>query len=174
MRTISDIWARLFVYESNLLTFGAGYNVGHPHWDNHYSALLYAVKQGEAGKIAYLDRVHFLLSRDNDKFAGQMRTTFSGSAYPQSSEIRPRLDEWHDSVLDSLDMDSFKVESEGQKRARLLHYQLVNIRPFSTDNERFARIMAVNLCLFAEVDPIMFLYEDKTHYEAGLQFSKKL
>lgn len=165
---VSDAWKRLWVYESNLLTYHQGYHPGHPVWDNAYKALDYAISRGEDHQLALLPEVYRRLTQHAFNGNVSLRDAWAGPSHPKSSDVPRLLIGWISAARSQLDSLSFKVEQEAHKRIKLLHFDLIRIRPYSTDNERLARIMSVNLCLYAGVDPLMFMYEDREWYHGAL------
>lgn len=165
---VGDVWKRLWVYESNLLSYNQGYQPGHPAWDDAYAALTYAIERGQERKMVMPPEVYKRLTAHTSNGNIALRDVWNGNNHPRPSEVPKLLVNWVVTARQALESDSFKVEQEAHKRIKKLHYDLMRIRPYSIDNERLARIMAVNLCLYAGVDPLMFMYEDKDWYMRAL------
>lgn len=173
---VSESWMRLYTYESNLLAFNEAYSPGHPSWDGHFSALRLAVKAAEKRVMPSFMMLHkVMVRRANNEKAGWLRKEQDvvPPSCPPWYDVPMLLEGWRKVAMDQMHPDSFKIEQEAYKRIAGLHYDIIRISPFAIDNDRLARILAASLAVLAEVDPILFLYENKTTYEAPLLDARK-
>ncbi len=147
---------------------------------SHFSIIDRCVKAAlpEERLLLHPKFIHDMLTRDKSPtqagyYRDQSDTYHVPPKCPHWTDVADMVSGWMAYSKELLRHSSFKTESEAYKRILMLHYDFCTICPFPNDNDRVGRLLILNQCVYADVDPIIISAKSYPNYvnEIGMATS---
>lgn len=176
----SKSWKHIFVYESNAIDpqpGHPGYKPGQLMFDNHLSALDFAVSDGWELTVSTPLDLHRILTKHLPFFedsgnSGLYRKcdVWIGHELCPSALLIPNLmDQWFNHTRNMIDKFDGKYE-EARNIAWMSHHMFQVIHPFIDGNGRTGRLLQAKVMHDLGFDPEIVFFDDREFYYNSIQF----